>query len=157
MRPRLGNRIGLCLVGLALVLGGAGLLAARRRPGGALAHASVVEGRPWALPLLAGVAMLLALVATRWLVRALGWGRVGDRTGAGIAMLGVALKGIDGVGRISVRLVRDGRLRVSVTLQRSADLRQVIERLDGSAISRVRRAVGHDDAPAVVRLHVRRR
>ncbi|WP_169981969.1 MULTISPECIES: hypothetical protein [unclassified Microbispora] len=158
MRPRLGNRVGLCLVGLALVAGGAGLLAAaRRRPGAALADASVADGRPWVLPLLAGAAMLLALVATRWLVMALGWGRVGSRTGSGIAMLGVALKGIDGIGRISVRLVRDGRLRVSVSLQRSADLRQVIRRLDESAISRVRRAVGRDDALAVVRLHVRRR
>ncbi|MEV7806315.1 hypothetical protein AB0O28_25545 [Microbispora sp. NPDC088329] len=154
----MGNRVGLCLVGLALVAGGAGLLAAaRRRPGAALIDGSVVEGRPWALPLLAGAAMLLALVATRWLVLALGWGRVGSRTGAGIAMLGVALKGVDGIGRISVRLVRDGRLRVSVSLQRSADPRQVIRRLDESAISRVRRAVGRDDALAVVRLHVRRR
>ncbi|MBX6387292.1 MAG: hypothetical protein IRZ07_30670 [Microbispora sp.] len=158
MRPRMGNRVGLCLVGLALIAGGFGLLtAARRRPGTVLLDASVVDGKPWALPLLGGAAMLLALVATRWLVLALGWGRVGSRTGAGIAMLGVALKGIDGIGRISVRLVRDGRLRVSVSLQRSADLRQVIRRLDESAISRVRRAVGRDDALAVVRLHVRRR
>lgn len=72
-------------------------------------------------------------------------------------MLGVALKGIDGIGRISVRLVRDGRVRVTVSLRRSADLRQVIRRLDESAVSRVRRAVGRDDALAVVRLHVRRR
>ncbi|MGI5160380.1 hypothetical protein [Microbispora sp. CA-102843] len=163
MGPRRGNRLGLCLVGLTLVAGGFGLLAAARgRPGAALidesvADASVVDGKPWALPLLAGVAMVLALVATRWLFMALGWGRVGSRTGAGIAMLGVALKGIDGIGRISVRLVRDGRLRVSVSLRQPADLRQVIRRLDESAISRVRRAVGRDDALAVVRLHVRRR
>ncbi|GLX07800.1 hypothetical protein [Microbispora sp. NBRC 16548] len=158
MRPRWGNRVGLLLVGLALVAGGFGLLtAARGRPGAALIDASVAEGKPWALPLLAGAAMVLALVATRWLFMALGWGRVGSRTGAGIAMLGVALKGIDGIGHISVRLVRDGRLRVSVSLRRSADLRQVIRRLDESAVSRVRRAVGRDDALAVVRLHVRRR
>ncbi|MEU8056373.1 hypothetical protein ACFYOK_18465 [Microbispora bryophytorum] len=163
MRPRWGNRVGLLLVGLALVAGGLGLLTAvRGRPGVALIDASVVDGRmadgkPWALPLLAGAAMVLALVATRWLFLALGWGRVGSRTGAGIAMLGVALKGIDGIGHISVRLVRDGRVRISVSLRRSADLRQVIRRLDESAISRVRRAVGRDDALAVVRLHVRRR
>ncbi|OPG12012.1 hypothetical protein [Microbispora sp. GKU 823] len=158
MRPRWGNRLGLLLVGLALVAGGFGLLAAARgRPGAALIDRSVADGKPWALPLLAGAAIVLALVATRWLFMALGWGRVGSRTGAGIAMLGVALKGIDGIGHISVRLVRDGRLRVSVSLRRSADLRQVIRRLDESAISRVRRAVGRDDALAVVRLHVRRR
>ncbi|MEV5740800.1 hypothetical protein AB0L30_12185 [Microbispora rosea] len=163
MRPRWGNRVGLLLVGLALVAGGFGLLATvRRRPGAVLidasvADGSVADGKPWALPLLAGAAMVLALVATRWLFMALGWGRVGSRTGAGIAMLGVALKGIDGIGRISVRLVRDGRVRVSVSLRRSADLRQVIRRLDESAVSRVRRAVGSDDALAVVRLHVRRR
>ncbi|WP_030510900.1 hypothetical protein [Microbispora rosea] len=158
MRPRWGNRVGLLLVGLALVAGGFGLLAiVRRRPGAVLIDASVADGKPWALPLLAGAAMVLALVATRWLLMALGWGRVGSRTGAGIAMLGVALKGIDGIGRISVRLVRDGRVRVSVSLRRSADLRQVIRRLDESAVSRVRRAVGSDDALAVVRLHVRRR
>lgn len=168
MRARVGNRVGLCLVGLALVAGGVGLLTAvRRRPGAALIDASLIDGstldthvlddKPWALPLLAGASMLIALVATRWLVLALGWGRIGSRTGAGIAMLGVALKGVDGIGRISVRLVRDGRLRVSVSLQKQADPRQVVRRLDESAISRVRRAVGRDDALAVVRLHVRRR
>lgn len=157
MRPRLGNRVGLLLVGLVLVAGGLGLLAVARRPGSPPVGVGVLGGSPWALPLLAGAAMLVALVATRWLVLALGWGRLGRRTGAGIAMLGVALKGVEGIGRLSVRVVGDGRLRVSVSLQRSADLRQVIRRLDESAVSRLRRTVGRDDAPAVVRLHVRGR
>ncbi|MBO4270096.1 hypothetical protein [Microbispora triticiradicis] len=157
MRPRLGNRVGLLLVGLALVAGGLGLLAVARRPGSPPVGVGVLGGRPWALPLLAGAAMLVALVATRWLVLALGWGRLGRRTGAGTAMLGVALKGVEGIGRLSVRAVGDGRLRVSVSLQRSADLRQVIRRLDEPAVSRLRRTVGRDDAPTVVRLHVRGR
>ncbi|MEZ0074015.1 hypothetical protein [Planotetraspora sp. GP83] len=159
MRPHVGNRIGIALVGLALLAGGVCALAAREdHPRVRLADlGSFFAQNAWARPLAAAVAMLLALVTTRWLLVALGWGRCGSRTGTGTAMLGVALKGIEDVGRIQVRLVGDKRMRVSVSLLRRADLHEVIGRLDGQAISRVRGAVDRQDMPALVRVHVRRR
>ncbi|MEW9533021.1 hypothetical protein [Microbispora sp. NPDC049125] len=158
MRPHLGNRVGIGLVGLALVAGGAfALSAAHDRPNALMVDLAFFGRNAWAPPLAAGVAILLALTATRWFVGALGWGRFGSRTGAGIAMLGVALKGVEGIGKISVRVVGDRRIRVALSLRPGADLHEVIKRLDGSAISRVRRAVERPGLPTLVRLHVRRR
>ncbi|MCT9929152.1 hypothetical protein N5079_02840 [Planotetraspora sp. A-T 1434] len=159
MRPHVGNRIGIALVGLALLAGGVCALAVREdHPKVRLAELGAFFAQnAWARPLAAAVAMLLALITTRWLLVALGWGRCGSRTGTGTAMLGVALKGIEGVGRIQVRLVGDKRMRVSVSLLRRADLHEVIGRLDGQAISRVRGAVDREGLPALVRVHVRRR
>jgi hypothetical protein len=158
MRAHLANRAGIGLAGLALVAGGVHALAARgERPWDKIADLSVLDRYPWAPPLAAGAAILLALTATRWLAAALGLGRWGSRTGAGIAMLGVALKGVEGIGGIRVRLVGDRGLRVWLSLHPEADLHEVIRRLDESAISRVRGAVGRSGAPAFVRLHVRHR
>ncbi|MBP2705267.1 hypothetical protein JOL79_15735 [Microbispora sp. RL4-1S] len=163
MRPHLGNRVGIGVVGLVLVAGAVWALAVRdARPAARIVDLGLVDPgffvrNAWAPPLAAGVAMLVALTATRWLAVALGWGRCGSRTGAGTAMLGVALKGVEGVGRIQVRLVAGRRIRASVSLRPEADLHEVIRRLDESAASRVRRAVEGDTLPALVRLHVRRR
>lgn len=156
--PYLGNRIGIGLVGLALAGGGGYLMAVR--PGRArdpILDLGPLTAKPWALPLAAAAALLLALAASRWLASALGWRRCGSRTGAGIATLSVALKGMDGIGKINVRLVGDRRMRVTLSLRPWADLPEVIDRLDRSAISRVRGTVDRPDLPAVVRLHVRRR
>lgn len=59
--------------------------------------------------------MALTLVAIRWLMGALGWGRWGSRTGSGTAMLGVALKEVEDLRRIQVRSVGGTRLRIGVT------------------------------------------
>lgn len=159
MIPYLGNRIGIGLVGLALIGGGGYLMVVRPdRPGDPIVDlGSLTEGRPWIWPLAAGVALLLALASSRWLASALGRGRRGSRTGSGAATLGVALKGVDGIADIKVRLVGERRMRVSLSLRPEADLPKVIDRLDRSAISQVRGAVDLPDLPAVVRLHVRRR
>ncbi|ETK33925.1 hypothetical protein [Microbispora sp. ATCC PTA-5024] len=158
MYRHLGNRAGIGLAGLALLAGGVYALDARGdRPGARIADLGFLTRHPWATPLAAGAAILIALAATRWLMAALGWGRYGSRTGAGIAMLGVAMKGVEGIGRIQVRVVRGRRLRMSLSLEPSSDLHEVIRRLDDTAVSRVRRAVDGGELPALVRLHVRRR
>ncbi|GIH70597.1 hypothetical protein [Sphaerimonospora thailandensis] len=159
LRSHLGNRVGIGLVGLALVGGGGYVMSVRldRPHDPVMDLASLTAGRPWAWPLAAGVALLLALAATRWLLSALGWRRCGSRTASGIAMLGVALRGVDGIAGIKVRIVGERRMRVSLSLRPEADLPEVVARLDRSAISRARGAVGLPDLPAVARLHVRRR
>jgi hypothetical protein len=161
MRPHLGNRIGLALVGLALVGAGAAALWLRdRRPGAPLLDPRLrvfLAVHAWAVPLAAVLLALVALVVTRWLVLATGWGRWGSRTGSGTAMLGVGLKGIDGVSGMTVRQVGDRRLRVSITCDPDVDLGPLVSRLDRETASRVRCAVGLPEAPVLVRLHVRRR
>ncbi|GII30934.1 hypothetical protein [Planotetraspora mira] len=158
MRAHMGNRVGLGIVGLIMALAGVGVLAARAdHLGVRIIDLSFFVRNAWARPLAAAAAILIALLVTRWLAVALGWGRCGSRTGSGTAMLGVAMKGIEGISRIQVRLVRDKRMRVLVSLLPRADLHEVIGRLDGQAISRVRGAVDREEIPTLVRLHVRRR
>jgi hypothetical protein len=158
MRAHMGNRIGLGIVGLIMAAAGVCVLAARADHFGVrIIDLSFFVQNAWARPLAAAAAILIALLVTRWLAVALGWGRCGSRTGSGTAMLGVAMKGIEGIGRIQVRLVRDKRMRVLVSLLPRADLHEVIGRLDGQAISRVRGAVDREEIPTLVRLHVRRR
>ncbi|WP_449066437.1 hypothetical protein [Planomonospora algeriensis] len=114
MRPYLGNRIGLTVTGL--VLAGAGAYGVLRGLGeipGQAAGAPVLDpGLPARLAedpgagwLAALVLVVLGLVSVRWLLRSLGWGRRGRRSETGIAMLGVALKEVEGLSRVRVRTV----------------------------------------------------
>ena len=73
------------------------------------------------------------------------------------AMLGVGLKGLDGVSGLRVRQEGERRLRISITCDPDADPGPLISRLDREAVARVRRSVGLSAAPVLVRLHVRRR
>jgi hypothetical protein len=158
MRPYMGNRVGIGLVGTLMLIAGVCALALRADHFDArIIDLSFFERNAWARPLAAAAAMLVALTLTRWLAVALGWGRCGSRTGTGTAMLGVALKGIEGIGRIHVRLVGDKRMRIGVTMLPRGDLHELIARLDGQAVSRVRGAVDREEIPTLVRLHVRRR
>ncbi|WP_433218419.1 hypothetical protein [Microtetraspora malaysiensis] len=158
MRAYLGNRVGILVVGLALLVGGvAVLLAAGERPGDPVLDLSFFTENAWARPFGVLVPLVIGIVATRWLLVALGWGRIGTRTGSGIAMLGVALKGVQGIGKLYVRLVGDSRMRISIDLLPEADPAEVIGRLNAEAVSRVRGMVGRGDLPTLVRLHIRRR
>ncbi|WP_067174095.1 hypothetical protein [Microtetraspora niveoalba] len=158
MRAYLGNRIGILVVGLALLAGGAAvLLAAGDRPEDPVLDLSFFTENAWARPFGVLVPLVIGVVATRWLLAALGWGRIGTRTGSGIAMLGVALKGVQGIGRLYVRLVGDRKLRIRIDLMPDADPAEVIGRLNAEAVSRVRGVVGRGDLPTLVRLHIRRR
>lgn len=161
MRSHLGNRVGLAVAGLALLAaGGLALWLRARRPAAPILDPRVpmfLHAHPWVVPVAAVLFFLLALLATRWLVLAAGWGRRGERSGAGTAMLGVGLRGLAGVTALRVRLVGERRLRVRVTCDPRADVGALIERLDGRTASRMRAATGVPDAEVLVRLHVRRR
>ncbi|MFE3453157.1 hypothetical protein ACFXJ8_29965 [Nonomuraea sp. NPDC059194] len=164
MRPYSGNRIGLGVVG-ALLLGagayaylrGAGLLG-RGRNARVLGDdvTGYVAAHPWILWGIALALVLAAMLATRWLFKALGWGRLGHRSGTGTALLCVGLKDVDGIGRTSVRVVDQDRLRMAVTCPATADVGAVVTKLDREIVGRVRRDVGDNDMGAIVRVHVRR-
>ncbi|MEV3977238.1 hypothetical protein [Nonomuraea sp. NPDC049758] len=164
MRQYTGNRVGLALVGLALLgvggygwLRGRGLLFDLPRNAKVLPaeFARTLAADPWTLWLLAFAMLILAMLAVRWLLLSLGWGRRGSASGTGTAMLCVGLKGVDGLGRAGVR-VADNGLRVALTCPSDADVGAVVTKLDQDIVGRIRREVRDDETPAVVRVHVRR-
>lgn len=164
MRQYAGNRVGLAIVGgLLLVLGGYAWLRGHDQFFGLSPTAKVLPGRahrslaedPWPLWFLALGMLILALVALRWLLLCLGWGRRGTQNGTGTAMLFVGLKGVDGLGKAGVRVAEDG-LRLGLTCPAAADMGSVVGKLDQDIVGRIRREVRDDETPAVVRLHVRR-
>jgi hypothetical protein len=155
----MGNRLGIGVVGFALLgVGVYALRCGRDRPWDrVLSFGGHHLDSLWLRSAAAAVAMLLAVVATRWLVVALGWGRRGSRVGAGVAMLGVALQAAESVTRMRVRVAGERRMRIAITFAAGADPVDVVGRLDREAVPRVRGVVGHPDLPTLVRLHVRRR
>ncbi|MER6942654.1 hypothetical protein ABT294_01400 [Nonomuraea sp. NPDC000554] len=166
MRQYPGNRIGLAVVGALLLLaGGYAWLRAKDRIPGLSPRARLLPDRtaaaaadnPWALWLLAFLMTVLALVALRWLLLSLGWGRRGARTGTGTAMLCIGLKDVDGLSHAAVRVVGDAdRLRIGLSCPSSADVGAVVNKLDRDIVGRIRREIRDDEVGAVVRLHVRR-
>ncbi|SEG56437.1 hypothetical protein SAMN05444920_103193 [Nonomuraea solani] len=164
MRQYTGNRVGLAVVGAILLgLGTYAWLRAHDRYFDLPPQAKVLPAQthrtladePWPLWFLALGLMLLALVALRWLLLGLGWGRRGTHTGTGTAMLFVGLKGVDGLSRTGVRVAEDG-LHIGLTCPAAADVGAVVTKLDGDIVGRIRREVRDDETPAVVHLHVRR-
>lgn len=164
MRQYAGNRIGLAVVGGTLLgLGGYAWLRGRDLlfdlpPNAKLlpAHVQrVMAEEPWPLWLLSFGLLVLALVALRWLLFALGWGRRGAHSGTGTAMLFVGLKGVDGLSRAGVRMTGD-RLRVGLSCPSAADVGAIVGKLDQDIVGRIRREVADDETGAVVRVHVRR-
>lgn len=166
MRPYLGNRIGLAVTGTVLVC--AGLYAFLRGRGDIPGHSpgarlvrkgfpGWLAAHPWLGWLVALLLVALALLAVRWLLHALGWGRWGRRSGTGTAMLGVALKEVEGLTRVRVRYIRHERLRIGVGCAPATDVGKLVARLNRDAVGKVRRALGEVELGVMVRLHVRRR
>ncbi|MFC5831926.1 hypothetical protein [Nonomuraea insulae] len=164
MRQYAGNRVGLAIVGAALL--GLGVYAWLRghdrllglSPNGRVLPAQTyrtLAEEPWPLWFLALGLLLLALVSLRWLLLCLGWGRRGTPNGTGTAMLFVGLKGVDGLSRTGVRVGEDG-LRIGLTCPAAADVGAVVSKLDQDIVGRVRREIRDAESPAVVLLHVRR-
>ncbi|NUP80912.1 MAG: hypothetical protein HOV96_25530 [Nonomuraea sp.] len=164
MRQYAGNRVGLAVVGLTLL--GVGVYAWLRGQGRFFdlprnarilpaEFARTLADDPWALWTLAFALLLLAMLALRWLLLSLGWGRRGAPTGTGTAMLCVGLKGVDGLARAGVRAADNG-LRIALTCPSDADVGAVVSKLDQDIVGRIRREVRDDETPAVVRVHVRR-
>jgi hypothetical protein len=166
MKAYMGNRIGLAVTGT--VLAGAGLYGFLRGwgkipslPSGERILHPGFPGRmaehPWAGWLVALTLVVLALLAIRWLLHAVGWRRWGRRTGAGTAMLGAALKEIEGRTRVRARFVRNERVRIGVSCALTADVGKLVARLNKDAVGKVRGELGDPELGVVVRLHVRRR
>jgi hypothetical protein len=164
MRQYAGNRVGLAIVGGTLVsLGAYAWLRGHDRFFGLPPNAKVLPAQasralaaePWPLWSLALALLLLSLAAIRWLLLCLGWGRRGARNGTGAAMLFVGLKGVEGLGQAGVRVGEDG-VRIGLTCPAAADVGAVVSKLDQEIVGKIRREVRDDEAPAVVRLHVRR-
>ncbi|WP_125631524.1 hypothetical protein [Nonomuraea sp. WAC 01424] len=164
MRQYAGNRVGLALVGLTLLgAGGYAWLRGQGRLFDLPRNAKVLPAElartlaedPWTLWLLAFALLILSMLALRWLLLSVGWGRRGVANGTGTAMLCVGLKGVDGLGRAGVRFADNG-LRVHLTCPSDADVGAVVSKLDQDIVGRVRREVRDDETPAVVRVHVRR-
>ncbi|MEV0617975.1 hypothetical protein AB0I81_31945 [Nonomuraea sp. NPDC050404] len=164
MRQYTGNRVGLAIVGGTLLgVGGYAWLRGQDRFFGlsptakvlpAHAHKALAE-QPWPLWLLALGLLLLALVALRWLLLCLGWGRRGVHNGTGTAMLFVGLKGVDGLSRTGVRVGEDG-LHMNLACPAAADVGSVVSKLDQDIVGRIRREAADDETPTVIHLHVRR-
>ncbi|MFD0890319.1 hypothetical protein ACFQ08_37745 [Streptosporangium algeriense] len=166
MRVYLDNRIGLALTGA--VLTGAGSYACLRGRGGLSSQPrddrimgrglpAYLEQHAWLGWLAALLLVVLALLSIRWLLRALGWGRVGRSSATGTAMLGVAVKEIEGLVRVRVRHSKGDRLRVAITCGPATDVGRLVARLNKDAVAKVRRTIGEEDLGAWVRLHVRSR
>ncbi|GAA4059277.1 hypothetical protein [Nonomuraea soli] len=162
MRQYSGNRIGLTVVGFVLLLSGGfvwlrGTHLAPKTKVVPPRLADSVADQPWMLWLVALLLVFLTLVCLRWLLLSLGWGRVGQRTETGAAMLTVGLKDLDGVSATSVRVVGDGeRLRVGITCRASADLGAVVGKLDRELVGKIRREVCDNELGTLVRVHVRK-
>ncbi|MGP3914678.1 hypothetical protein [Nonomuraea sp. 10N515B] len=164
MRQYLGNRIGLGIVGGTLLgLGAYAWLRGQDRLLDLPPNAKILPpqayralaAEPWLLWALALALLLLSLAALRWLLLCLGWGRRGTRNGTGTAMLYVGLKAVEGVGRAWVRVGQDG-MRIALSCPATADVGAVASKLDQDIVGKIRRELHDDDAPTLVRLHVRR-
>ncbi|MEV0582319.1 hypothetical protein [Nonomuraea sp. NPDC050310] len=161
MRQYGGNRVGLAVFGgVLLALGGyAWLRGTELSPKARILPDRTVEAvaaHSWAVWAAALLLVVLTLVTLRWLVLALGWGRYGQQTGTGSAMLCVGLKDVEGVTKSSVRVVGDSeRLRIALTCRESTDVGAVAGRLDRDLVGKIRREVSDNDLGTVVRLHVR--
>ncbi|TMR95384.1 hypothetical protein [Nonomuraea basaltis] len=164
MRQYAGNRIGLAVVGgMLLGLGSYAWLRGHDRLFGLPPNAKILPpqtaralaAEPWPLWTLALVLLLLSLLALRWLLLCLGWGRRGTRNGTATAMLFVGLKSVEGLGRAGVRVGEDG-VRIGLTCPAAADVGAVVGKLDQDIVGKIRREVRDDETPTLVRLHVRR-
>lgn len=162
MRQYSGNRIGLTVVGsVLLALGGyVWLRGTHLSPRGRVLPARLADdiaSSSWVLWLVALALVLLTLVCLRWLLLALGWGRVGRRDETGTAMLTVGLKDVDGVSATSVRVVGEAdRLRIGITCNAAANVGSVVGKVDRELAGKIRREVCDNELGTLVRLHVRK-
>ncbi|GIH27262.1 hypothetical protein Aph01nite_55720 [Acrocarpospora phusangensis] len=154
----MGNRLAIALVGACAVFTGLYALWARdARPGHAILDLEFLAAHVWACVLTTTLVTVVALVATRWLVATLARRRYGTRHGTATATLGVALQGLYGIDKLSVRVVPYERTRINIRCRPATPLGDLTRRLDQQAIARVRGVLGPSaDLPVVIRLHVTR-
>lgn len=187
-RTARGNRIGLSLAGLVLLAGGGYLLARSLGAFGAQQAADPVypdsavdwvhAARPWLWLTIAALAVVVGILALRWLLvqlRSDSLGRVvvdSDRTsepGSGRADLptqaiaGAVGREIDtypGISRVHAGLTGrpdEPELRLRITVDPDADLAMVRRRITGEAIRNARTALDAEQLPTRLQLIVGRR
>lgn len=173
------NRTVLALLGLVLLGGGAVGLAASFGsfgdpppvlPGTARRFE---DQQPWFWWAVAGVCLLVALLALRWLLAQLHTDRVtrldltrDDREGRTVVHAGALTAAVEeqaqslrGVVGASARLVeaRDRRLTVAVELADHADVAEVRRTLEDRVVAHARQAVDDPDLPVDIELRPGRR
>ena len=179
------NRIALTLFGLILLLAGVfGLTASVGGFGNAYAHRALLANQTatyigqhgtWVWPVVAGVFLLIALAALRWIVALLvSTDRAGDipipvRAHEGTTILQpAALTGAltrevgayHGVDTASGRIIGDAsapEIVIAVTASQSADLHALHRRIETEALAHTRQALGKTDLPIHLHLDVSRR
>lgn len=177
-RTARGNRWGLAVVGVVLAVGGGAALAAGQGlfgagwAGTAVGEAPGAAGLPvpdWLPYAVAAVAVVVALLALRWLLVQLrgdrvrrvmlepeeGSGRSELVSGAAQGAVEDAVGGYPGVRRARARMQgsdRSPRLRLDVTLDDDADVVDVWSRVRGEALTDLRGSLEEDRLPTVVRL-----
>ncbi|RFU40363.1 alkaline shock response membrane anchor protein AmaP [Actinomadura logoneensis] len=174
------NRVLLVLTGLLLAAaGGAGLALGLRAFGSARAHQPVLSGQTrhfatahgWYWPVVAALAVLLAIIGIAWLLAQGRSDRIGgvvldedEHTGRTIVPAGTVatalqddIERVPGVHAARVRL--SGKpsapaVRVNVAYDRRADLLELRDRIRDSAFARLRHTLELERVPAVVRLRL---
>lgn len=182
-RTARGNRIGLAIVGAALVLAGvAALVRGLDLLPGVLGSASTsvtdqptrdfATDQPWFWPALAAVLVLVALLALRWLAVQTRTGAVGTLRLEPDPSLGVTrlpARAVTGaleddlsrspyLGRAHARLTGSGvrpDLHLSAAMEPAAEPGAVRDRLH-AAIDRTRAALEAPELPTTIQLHARR-
>ncbi len=179
------NRFALALFGLlVLIAGAAGMTASTGVFGATFAKRALFANRvstyighhgAWVWPAAAGVCLLIALAALRWIVALLiSTDRAGDipipvRTHEGTTILqSAALTGAltrevgryHGVDTARGRIIGDAsapEIVIAVTASHSADLHALHRRIETEALAHARQALGKTDLPAHLHLDVSRR
>lgn len=187
-RTARGNRLGLALTGIVLLAGG-GYLTARSLGAFGTAQAQepvysdaaagwIHDQRPWLWIVLAVLAVILAVLAIRWLLKQLrtdslnrvaldtdsatdrGSGRADLPAGALTSAVGEEIDSYPGVSKVHAALTGkpdQPELRLKVTIDPDADLARVRRRITGEALAHARTALDTDHLPTQLRLTVGRR
>lgn len=181
-RTARGNRIGLAIVGVLLVAGGGAALARGlgvfAAPFGLPAAQPLLNGaerrfaqdHAWFWYVVAAVAVIIALLAIRWLLvqtrsgalrRLRVQGDAGGRTHmparAATRAVTDELSAHAGIARAAAVLTGSPsapRLRLNVTADRDCDWPHVRGVLNGEALAHLRQALELDDLPARVHVHL---
>ena len=179
------NRVALTLFGLLVLLAGAaGLTVSVGVFGKSFSQRTLFANRistyighhgVWVWPAVAGVCLLIALVALRWIVALLvSTDRAGDipipvasREGTTIlqpaALTGAVTREIStyhGVEAAKGRIIGEAaapEIVLEVTASQSASLYALYQRIEAEALSHARQALGHTDLPVQLDLDVSRR
>ncbi|GGU98788.1 hypothetical protein GCM10010182_14450 [Actinomadura cremea] len=176
--PARANRTGLILLGVVLLgaggtglARGAGLFGAETTPVLSSGVRSFAEDNAWFWPVIAAVAVVLALLGVLWLIGQIRTHRVpelalepdprGGKTRLSArAVTGALQREIEeypGVRRVRARLLgtsRDPELRLNVTYGQRADPADLRRRIQEEGVPRLCAALERDTVPTVVRLRL---